>query len=45
MSYAEAIDVYLAAARRKREQGHRELLLREERAWEAARSTAVLLKE
>ena len=45
MSYAEAIDVYLAAARRKREQGHRELLMREERAWEAARSTAVLLKE
>ncbi len=45
MSYAEAIDVYLAAARRKREQGHRKLLLREERAWEAARSAAVLLKE
>ena len=45
MSHAEAIDVYLAAARRKREKEHRELLLREGRAWGAAHSAAVLLKE
>lgn len=45
MSYTEAIDIYLNTARRKREEDHRELLLREERAWGAARSAAALLKE
>ena len=45
MSYSETIDIYLTAASLKRKEEHRELLLREERAWVAARSAAVLLKE
>ena len=45
MSYTEAMDIYLKTARRKREEEHRKLLLRETRAWGVARSAAVLLKE
>ena len=45
MSYTEEIDIYLTTARLKREQEHRELLLREERAWDAARRASALLRE
>ena len=45
MDYAEEIEVYLTNARLKREHEHRELLLREDKAWKAARSAAPLLKE
>jgi len=45
MSDTEVIDIYLITARQKREKEHRDLLLREERAWVAARNAAALLKE
>lgn len=45
MSNTELIDIYLNTARRKKKQEHRELLLREEKAWDAACIAAILLKE
>lgn len=45
MDYEIDLGVYVITARQKKEQEKHELMLREKRAWEVARSAAILLKE